>query len=116
MPRSGNPEASVNSPTQSGYMPIAHCTLRGAQSSRRPSSGTTYALQSGMDMGRFLGRHAWWAAGATAVVGWRALTRARSANLKDEVVLVTGGSRGLGLELAREFGRQGCKVAVCARD
>jgi NAD(P)-dependent dehydrogenase (short-subunit alcohol dehydrogenase family) len=32
------------------------------------------------------------------------------------VVLVTGGSRGLGLELAREFGRRGARVAICARD
>jgi short-subunit dehydrogenase len=34
----------------------------------------------------------------------------------DRTVLVTGGSRGLGLELAREFGRRGARVAICARD
>ena len=31
-------------------------------------------------------------------------------------VLITGGSRGLGLELAREFGQRGARVAICARD
>lgn len=31
-------------------------------------------------------------------------------------MLITGGSRGLGLELAREFGQRGCNVAICARD
>ena len=33
-----------------------------------------------------------------------------------KTVLITGGSRGLGLALAREFGRLGCRVAICARD
>jgi short-subunit dehydrogenase len=31
-------------------------------------------------------------------------------------VLITGGSRGLGLILAREFGRRGARLALCARD
>jgi NAD(P)-dependent dehydrogenase (short-subunit alcohol dehydrogenase family) len=31
-------------------------------------------------------------------------------------VFITGGSRGLGLEIARQFGRQGVAVAICARD
>jgi NAD(P)-dependent dehydrogenase (short-subunit alcohol dehydrogenase family) len=45
--------------------------------------------------------------------------RAREAaaiDLAGKVVLVTGGSRGLGLLLAREFGRQRARVAMCARD
>ncbi|MGH9407230.1 MAG: SDR family NAD(P)-dependent oxidoreductase [Terriglobia bacterium] len=37
------------------------------------------------------------------------------AGLRGKVVLITGGSRGLGLLLAREFARQGCRVALCAR-
>lgn len=36
--------------------------------------------------------------------------------LGNNVVLITGGSRGLGLLLAREFGNEGCRVAICARD
>ncbi len=36
--------------------------------------------------------------------------------LKDKHVLVTGGSRGIGLACAREFLREGCKVSLVARD
>jgi len=34
----------------------------------------------------------------------------------NKIVLITGGSRGLGLAMAREFGRAGCRIAICARD
>jgi NAD(P)-dependent dehydrogenase (short-subunit alcohol dehydrogenase family) len=44
------------------------------------------------------------------------LARRHAADLSGEVVLVTGGSRGLGFLIAREFARQGCRVAICARD
>jgi NAD(P)-dependent dehydrogenase (short-subunit alcohol dehydrogenase family) len=37
-------------------------------------------------------------------------------DLHGRVALVTGGSRGLGLLLARELGRQGCRVMIAARD
>jgi NAD(P)-dependent dehydrogenase (short-subunit alcohol dehydrogenase family) len=37
-------------------------------------------------------------------------------DISGEVAIVTGGSRGLGLELARELGRHGCRVVICARD
>jgi NAD(P)-dependent dehydrogenase (short-subunit alcohol dehydrogenase family) len=37
-------------------------------------------------------------------------------SLHGRVVLITGGSRGLGLLLAREFARQGAKLALVARD
>ncbi|HVV47434.1 MAG TPA: SDR family oxidoreductase, partial [Bryobacteraceae bacterium] len=33
-----------------------------------------------------------------------------------KIVLITGGSRGLGLAMAREFGSHGATVAICARD
>ena len=33
-----------------------------------------------------------------------------------QIVLITGGSKGLGLQLAREFGRRGARLAICARD
>ncbi len=36
--------------------------------------------------------------------------------LAGRVVLITGGSRGLGLVLAREAAAQGARVAICARD
>ena len=44
---------------------------------------------------------------------WRKLT---DYELRGKTVLVTGGSRGLGLVLAREFANQGARVAICARD
>src|SRR5262244_3771078 len=42
--------------------------------------------------------------------------RARNLDLRDRGVLITGASRGLGLQLAREFGRHGARLAICARD
>ncbi|MGZ3710048.1 MAG: SDR family oxidoreductase, partial [Bdellovibrionota bacterium] len=42
--------------------------------------------------------------------------RIQSTSLRDKTVLVTGGSRGLGLALAREFHARGARVAICARD
>jgi NAD(P)-dependent dehydrogenase (short-subunit alcohol dehydrogenase family) len=57
------------------------------------------------------------AAGCGVFLGLRAAWRQlRAFDLRDRVVLITGGSRGLGLSLAREFGRQGARVALCARD
>jgi len=47
---------------------------------------------------------------ARRLLGWR------PSRLAGEVALVTGGSRGLGMCLARELGRRGLKVALCARD
>ena len=36
--------------------------------------------------------------------------------LQDKIILVTGGSRGIGLAIARACGREGAKVVVAARD
>ncbi len=36
-------------------------------------------------------------------------------SFKDRTVLITGGSRGLGLVLARMFAEQGAKIAICSR-
>ncbi len=40
----------------------------------------------------------------------------RRHDLRGRAVLITGSSRGLGLVLAREFVREGCRVSICARD
>jgi len=53
--------------------------------------------------------------GGIALALYKLIQSSRRANLRDEVVLVTGGSRGLGLLLVREFARQGCHVVMCAR-
>ncbi|MDQ2840271.1 MAG: SDR family oxidoreductase [Acidobacteriota bacterium] len=37
-------------------------------------------------------------------------------NLQGKVVVITGGSRGFGLALAKEFGSHGARLALCARD
>lgn len=57
-----------------------------------------------------------WVLLAGAAVSAAVLARRPAAGLRGRVVLITGGSRGLGLLLAREFGREGCRVAICARD
>ena len=40
----------------------------------------------------------------------------RGFDLGGKTVLLTGGSRGFGLAMAREFGSQGARLALCARD
>ncbi len=40
----------------------------------------------------------------------------RFMSLADRRVLITGGSRGLGFELARQLGKQNARVAICARN
>ena len=42
--------------------------------------------------------------------------RRTEADLTGQVAIITGGSRGLGLAVAREFAGQRCKIAICARD
>ncbi|HEY7854895.1 MAG TPA: SDR family oxidoreductase [Terriglobales bacterium] len=57
------------------------------------------------------------AAGAAALAGgytlWR---RSQRYELRGKTVLITGGSRGMGFAAAREFLRQGARVALCARN
>ncbi|WP_022824657.1 SDR family NAD(P)-dependent oxidoreductase [Hymenobacter norwichensis] len=64
-------------------------------------------------------RNNWLAvAGAGALLAAATLwsNRRGSYNLEGRVVLITGGSRGLGLILARQAVAEGAKVAICARD
>ena len=68
--------------------------------------------------------HAWLTAAAATAVGAvagvaavRAVVRGRrKLDLSGKVVLIMGGSRGLGLVIARQFADAGASVAICARD
>jgi NAD(P)-dependent dehydrogenase (short-subunit alcohol dehydrogenase family) len=56
------------------------------------------------------------ALGAGTYLVKSAVTRLFDYDLKDKTVLITGGSRGLGLVMAREFAREGSRLVLCARD
>src|SRR5438552_2432367 len=64
------------------------------------------------------GKTAWTvaAAGVGACLAWRAYRSNYGYDFRGKTVLITGGSRGLGLVLARRFAAEGAKVAICARD
>ena len=47
---------------------------------------------------------------------WEVLRRIKEPSVEGQVVLITGGSRGLGLAMARQFARERCRIAICARD
>lgn len=51
---------------------------------------------------------------AELLLGSRA-SRRLGADLRGQTVLITGSSRGLGLALAEEFAREGCKLVLCSR-
>jgi short-subunit dehydrogenase len=53
--------------------------------------------------------------GAVLALFGAARARPRRKKLAGQVVLITGGSRGFGLALAREFASLGCRLALCAR-
>lgn len=53
---------------------------------------------------------------ATGVALRTLLRRNRRWSFKNRVVLITGGSRGLGLVLARQFAAEGARLAIIARD
>lgn len=50
-----------------------------------------------------------------ALLGVRALLR-RDEDFNGKVVAITGGSRGLGFALAREYSQRGARISICARD
>src|SRR5688572_6390278 len=58
-------------------------------------------------------------AAAGAGAAWLAYRRYRARcryDFRDKTVLITGGSRGLGLILARLFAKEGARIGICARD
>jgi len=57
-----------------------------------------------------------WGSGAVGAAAAVAMLGKRSRiDVRGRVVLITGGSRGLGLALAREFASRGANLALCAR-
>ncbi|MCJ8166699.1 SDR family NAD(P)-dependent oxidoreductase [Pontibacter sp. E15-1] len=60
----------------------------------------------------------WWlAAGAGALLAARAVGRKMTAyDFNNKTVLITGGSRGLGLVMARQLAAEGARLVLCARD
>jgi short-subunit dehydrogenase len=81
------------------------------------------------DWGKQLKRAALLGAAGTAAVGigvgagvglagwalWRRLG-ARATDVRGQVVLITGSSRGLGFAMAQEFARLGARLVICARN
>jgi short-subunit dehydrogenase len=51
-----------------------------------------------------------------AAAAWFLARRIGAVKVRGRIALITGGSRGLGLVLARELGRKGARVVICARD
>ncbi|TPE44497.1 SDR family NAD(P)-dependent oxidoreductase [Pontibacter mangrovi] len=59
----------------------------------------------------------WVAAGVGALAALRTAVRSLTAyDFSGKTVLITGGSRGLGLVLARQLATEGAKLVLCARD
>ncbi len=59
----------------------------------------------------------WAAAGAGVFYAAKALlAESRKIDFANKVVVITGGSRGLGLVMARELAKENAKIAICARD
>ncbi len=60
----------------------------------------------------------WWlAAGTGALLAARAVSRKITAyDFNNKTVLITGGSRGLGLVMARQLAAEGARLVLCARD
>jgi len=60
----------------------------------------------------------WWALAGIGLVfaARRVQAQRRKIDFRGKTIVITGGSRGLGLVLARQFAQEGASVAICARD
>jgi NAD(P)-dependent dehydrogenase (short-subunit alcohol dehydrogenase family) len=56
------------------------------------------------------------AAGGAILLARSAAKQQRTFDFRGKTVLITGGSRGLGLVLARQFAAEGARIAICARN
>ncbi|KAA9345928.1 SDR family NAD(P)-dependent oxidoreductase [Adhaeribacter soli] len=58
----------------------------------------------------------WLGLGAGAFLAYKAISgNGRRYSFRDKVVVITGGSRGLGLVIARMLAKEGAKLAICSR-
>ena len=55
-------------------------------------------------------------AGLASWLAYRLYRRSTAYSFTDKTVFITGGTRGLGLVMARQLAREGANLAVCARD
>src|SRR5262245_38768534 len=86
-------------------------------SMKSPSAKTMSRILSNPMLRIATDQRAWILAGALAAAGGRLLRRRRKRyDLQGRTVLITGGTRGLGLEIARQAGLAGARVAICGRD
>jgi len=86
-------------------------TIRSIRSKWSSPRSTTLLQQIATDP------RVWALTSALAAAGGRALSRWLTRfDLRNRTVLITGGTRGLGLELARQAGLAGARVAICGRD
>jgi NAD(P)-dependent dehydrogenase (short-subunit alcohol dehydrogenase family) len=84
---------------------------RASGATRTAAGFVTGAAFATLAMGAAVG-----ALGIGAAVGAVARRRISRDTFRHRVVLITGGSRGLGLELARLFADEGAYIAICSRD
>jgi short-subunit dehydrogenase len=77
---------------------------KAARVAKRSALIATKSALIGAGVGIGIGAAAW------------AIRRSRTTDLMGKIVVITGGSRGLGLAMAEECARRGANVAICARD